>query len=145
MVAYLVWLESSLNKLSNEYFFSYFSDQRANCYEFLKIKDRNCLYTCFLGKFYGKISIVCVVSVSAAYTHVFWVNFLGKFLLFVQFQSRFSVYVTQTHIETLQKLSSNSRMKSGLIIIIMNEIYYGRMWARVTSENYNFFSRLISY
>ena len=37
---------------------------------FLKIKDQNCLYTCFLG----------------------------KFLLFVQFQSRLSMYVTQTHI-----------------------------------------------
>ena len=46
-------------------FFSYFSDQRANCYEFLKIKYRNCLYTCFMGKFYGKIYVVCAVSVSA--------------------------------------------------------------------------------
>ena len=46
-------------------FFSYFSDLRANCYEFLKIKDRNCLYTCFLGKFSGKIYVVCAVSVSA--------------------------------------------------------------------------------
>ena len=45
--------------------FSYFSDQRANCYEFLNIIDRNYLYTCFLGKFSRKIYVVCAVSVSA--------------------------------------------------------------------------------
>ena len=38
------------------------------------------------------------LKIEIAYTHVFWVNFMGKFLLFVQFQSRLSVCVTQTHI-----------------------------------------------
>ena len=43
-------------------FFSYFSYQRVNCYEFLKIKDRNCLYTCFLGKFSGKTETLRSIS-----------------------------------------------------------------------------------
>ena len=43
-------------------FFSYFSDQHANCYEILKIKDRNCLYTRFLGKFSGKTETLRSIS-----------------------------------------------------------------------------------
>ena len=59
-------------------FFSYFSDQRANCYEFLKIKDRNCHYTCFLGKFYGKTEILRSISslIPTSFGYVF--GMVGK-------------------------------------------------------------------